>query len=213
MIYAEVLNTFSNIHNLSFIFYRRFKKKLSELVKMFKVKEIPLTNMMAFVIMAENFDKHSSYIKRVVSDALEDISSYGRQETLLIYLAIMRYFGDNGLPSSQCHSFIDDLGSANIKNTSTLLDNLSSQAKLFVVEISTEKAHNILEITHTPVAYQLLDKFTQFGTGFKKAKLKKYVQDLLYESKIMEKRFLKDDVHEAIRDLLGKNILSNNLPI
>jgi hypothetical protein len=166
--------------------------------------------MMAFVIMAENFNKDSNYIKRVVSDGLEDINIYGRQETLLIYLAIMRYFGDNGLPSSQCHSFIDVLGSANVKNTSTLLDTLSSQAKLFVVENSTEKAHNVLEISHTPVAYQLLDKFTQFGTGTHKKKLKNYVEKLLYEDKIMKKRFLMDDVHEAISGILGENLFFFN---
>jgi len=124
-----------------------------------------LTNMLAFVIMAENFDKHSSYIKRVVSEALEDIGNYGRQETLLVYLAIMKYFGDKGLPSSQCHSFIDDIGAANIKNTQSLMDTLCTQAKLFVVESTTEKSYKMLEISHEPVAYQLLDRFTEFGTS------------------------------------------------
>ncbi len=153
--------------------------------------------------MAENFDKYSKYVKKIVADALEDIKDHGNQETLLVYLAIMKYFGDKGLPSSHCHSFIDTIGCANIKNTLSVLDELCNQAKIFVVERSTDKSNKFLEISHEPVAYQIIEKFTGTGKG-KKAKLQKYFVDLLNEKKFMEKRFLLSEVHMDIKEILGK---------
>ncbi len=81
----------------------KLKGKLKQLEKSFREKEIPLENMLHFVIMAENFDIKSNYVKKVVNEALEDIGCYGMQEALLQYLAIMKYFGDKGLPSTHCH--------------------------------------------------------------------------------------------------------------
>ena len=81
----------------------KLKGKLKQLIKSFREKEIPLENMLHFVIMAENFDIKSNYVKKVVNEALEDIGDYGKQENLLQYLAIMKYFGDKGLPSTYCH--------------------------------------------------------------------------------------------------------------
>jgi hypothetical protein len=81
----------------------RLKGKLKQLEKSFREKDIPLKNMLHFVIMAENFDINSKYVKKVVNEALEDIGDYGKQEALLQYLAILKYFGDKGLPSSHCH--------------------------------------------------------------------------------------------------------------
>ena len=188
----------------SFSTFSRFKKKLKELEQFFKVREIPLTNMLSFVIMAENFNKNSNYIKRVISEALEDMGSFGKQEKLLIYLAIMRYFGDTGLPSSHCHFFIDNLGAANIKNTLTLMDTLCSQAKLFVVERTTEFSIKVLEISHEPVAFQLLEKYTQIGSGSRRAKLSDEVMALLREKKIMGKRFASEFVHSSLRKILSK---------
>lgn len=78
---------------------KRFQNKLKQL----KETDIPLKNMLHFVIMAENFNKNSNYVKKVVTEALEDIGEYGKQETLLQYLAIMKYFGDKGIPSTHCH--------------------------------------------------------------------------------------------------------------
>lgn len=81
----------------------RLKSKLKQLEKRFREKDIPLKNMLHFVIMAENFNINSNYVKKVVTEALEDIGLYGKQETLLQYLAIMKYFGDKGIPSTHCH--------------------------------------------------------------------------------------------------------------
>jgi hypothetical protein len=158
--------------------------------------------MLAFVIMAENFNKHSEYIKKLVADALKDIGNYGKQKTLLLYLAIMKYYGDKGLPSSHCHSFIDDIGCANIKNTLTLMEALSNPAKIFVVERNTETSHKILEVSHEPVAFQLLEKFTQFSSK-NTDQLKKTVIELMNEQVIMEKRIFRIEVHSDIREILG----------
>ena len=81
----------------------RLKGKLKQLEKTFRENDIPLKNMLHFVILAENFDINSKYVRKVVDDALEDISDYGKLETLLHYLAILKFFGDKGLPSSYCH--------------------------------------------------------------------------------------------------------------
>ena len=53
--------------------------------KLFAVKQIPLTSMLSFVIMAENFNNDSPYIKKIVLEALVDIGDYGqKQERLLV---------------------------------------------------------------------------------------------------------------------------------
>ena len=81
----------------------RFKSKLRQLREKFEEKDIPLKNMLHFVIMAENYNLKSSYVKKIVNEALEDIGNYGKQQDLLQYLAIMKYYGDKGLPSTHCH--------------------------------------------------------------------------------------------------------------
>ena len=52
--------------------------------KLFAVKQIPLTSMLSFVIMAENFNNDSPYIKKIVSQALVDIDNHGQKQKKLL---------------------------------------------------------------------------------------------------------------------------------
>jgi hypothetical protein len=180
------------------------KHKLRTLEK--EHEDMPLTNMLAFVMMVAKFDKTSKYIGRVVCEALAGIDIYGRQKQLLTYLAIMKHFGDTGLPSSHCHYFIDELASSNIKNNMTLMETLCSQARLFTVERSTDMGYKILEISHEPVAYQLLFQLTKFSSERNRKELAKQAEGLILEEKILKRRFLKDQVQTSIRDLLSKQL-------
>ena len=114
----------------------------------------------------------------------------------------MKYFGDDGLPSGHCHSFIDEIGNANIKNTITVMEQLCCQAKIFVCQSTNIYENKMLHISHEPVAYQLLDILTELGSK-NKTTLKKKFCDLIHEKTIMEKKFLKFHVHKGIKQILG----------
>ena len=115
----------------------------------------------------------------------------------------MKYFGDDGLPSGHCHSFIDEIGNANIKNTMTVMELLCSQAKIFICQSENMYANKMLHISHEPVAYQLVDILTGFGST-NKIVLKRTFCELIHEKTIMEKNFLKSEVHKGIKQILGK---------
>ena len=85
-----------------------------------------------------------------------------------------------------------------------------SPAKFFVCERTTEKSHKILEITHEPVAYQLLEKF--FKINANKHDLKEKITELLKEP-FMEIRFLKQELHYDMKDVLGKGIGGRGIPL
>ena len=72
--------------------FRRFEIKLDVLKKFFKVQEIPLTNMLAFVIMVEQFNKESNYINMIVTEALKDIELFGKQKTLLVIIKLIEQY-------------------------------------------------------------------------------------------------------------------------
>jgi hypothetical protein len=77
----------------------------------------------------------------------------------------------------------------------------SSPAKFFVCERMTEKNFKILEITHEPVAFQLLEKFFKLSVS-KKPLFEKF-SELLKEN-FIENRFLKQELHTDIREVLGQ---------
>ena len=83
------------------------------------------------------------------------------------------------------------------------MDCLCIQAKLFVCERETERGHRKLEISHEPVAYQLLKKLNFLGSDGHKV-LEKTVVQLIDEKRFMSARFLKSEVHMIIREILGK---------
>ncbi len=76
----------------------------------------------------------------------------------------------------------------------------SSPAKFFVCEKMTEHSFKILEITHEPVAFQLLEKFFKFSVA-KKSLYEKVVEFL--KEDFIGNRFLKQEVHTDIREILG----------
>ena len=101
--------------------------------------------------------------------------------------------------------FIDEIGYHNINNTARLMEILeASPAKFFVCERTTDKSYQILEITHEPVAYQLLERFFNISTST--AGLYEKFKNLLVEP-LMEIRFLKQELHSDIREVLGERSL------
>ena len=76
----------------------------------------------------------------------------------------------------------------------------SSPAKFFVCEKMTENSFKVLEITHEPVAFQLLEKFLKFSVA-KKSLYEKVVEFL--KEDFIGNRFLKQEVHKDIREILG----------
>lgn len=77
----------------------------------------------------------------------------------------------------------------------------ASPAKFFVCERTTNMSHQILEISHEPVAYQLLEKFFNISTTTNN--LFEKFKDLLKEP-FMGIRFLKQELHSDIREVLGE---------
>jgi len=168
--------------------------------------DVPLQSMLHFVIMTKKFDMNSKYVKDVVDNALEDIGNYGNLEKLLIYLSIMKYFGGKGMPSSHCHRMIDELSALSIENKQSLMDYiLTTPAKFFVCEVVSEKSIKTLEITHEPVAYHLLQKFTNFSVSVNP--LYERIMDLLGDNIIINHNFARPEVHKCIRETLGNFLL------
>ena len=77
----------------------------------------------------------------------------------------------------------------------------ASPAKFFVCERTTDMSYQFLEITHEPVAYQLLEKFFNISSTMKD--LFEKFKDLLTEP-LMGIRFLKQELHSDIRAVLGE---------
>ena len=77
----------------------------------------------------------------------------------------------------------------------------SSPAKFFVCEQTTERGYKILEITHEPVAYQLLEKFFKISMPNKQDLYEKIVEML--KEPFLDNAFLKQELHYAIKEVLG----------
>ena len=78
---------------------RLFQSRLNILIEKCNCN---VEDMLSFVIMAENFDENSPYVKKVVQDALMDVHLYSKQKDLLLYLAILKWYGNFGLPFKHC---------------------------------------------------------------------------------------------------------------
>ncbi len=81
----------------------RFSSKLEEL----KDKRESVDDLLAFILIANEFDENSDYVKGVVNNTLLQMKdAYPRQRKLLQYLSVLRYFGNSSLPHKHCVSFV-----------------------------------------------------------------------------------------------------------
>jgi len=143
-----------------------FSNRLKFLVE---EKTCKVEDMLSFVIMAENFDEQSAYVKKTVEAALKGIQRYPEQKQLLLYLALLKWYGNSGLPAKHCESYIFPQ-LVSIASQTNFLERLCRQVKLFVNEYKNEYTRGTcpfktIEVTHSPVAFQviihLINPFTE----------------------------------------------------
>ncbi len=99
-------------------------------------------DMLSFVIMAENFDKDSGYVRKLVGSALMDMREiYPQQRKVLLYLSILKYFGNAHLPVHHCKKLAFAFGDGTFKCKSdnpaakelaTMWRDFSPQAEMFI---------------------------------------------------------------------------------
>ncbi len=97
----------------------REKKTFEARLEYLKSKHFQPQDMLSFVIMAENFDEESDYVKRLVHNALTHMELiYSNQMRVLLYLSILKYFGNAHLPVHHCKKLAFPFGlDASVKST------------------------------------------------------------------------------------------------
>ena len=70
--------------------YDEEKAKFAEILHELEVKDIAMETVLCFVIMANNFDESSEYVRRVVAKSLDGIEIYPKPRQLLTFL-VMKY--------------------------------------------------------------------------------------------------------------------------
>jgi hypothetical protein len=160
----------------------------------------PLEDILSFVIMAENFNQESKYIKKVVETALSEIDLHPDQRQLLMYLSLLKWFINAGLPVQLCQVLIFGY-LENSGDKRTLLDKLCCQLKFFVVtrdrNLRGTAPFKFLEICHKPVAFQVLKQLISF-----EEKLPNYISELIKEKVFSSERFMANEVSITFRKLL-----------
>ena len=185
-------------------------------------------DMLSFVIMAENFKDDSDYVRKVVENALYDMKKvYSRQADLLLYLSVLKYFGDMHLPAIHCRkiafpllsdSTIRDLRgkTINIEDCDMAvrdLQDFSPQAKLFLKENSDTSGgarfalfYHSLEIAHRPVAFQVYSSLLPHEED-----LANVVTKLLSEKGLTDRSQAREFVLMTLRKLLCKRQIIANV--
>jgi len=136
----------------------RFHEKLSELQE----TNIEPAKMVEFVVMACDF-KDSVYVRRVVSDTLKNIHIFSNQESMLLYLSVLKYFANLCLPADVCQSLKDNQTNFEKKLApKRVLSGLCQPAKVFLSQrnsaIKVKKGNFkflAIEVSHVPLAEAL----------------------------------------------------------
>ncbi len=173
-----------------------FANRLRLLEKTCKVED-----MLSFVIMAENFNEESEYVKTTVESALKGIKRHPKERQLLLYLALLKWYGNSGLPVKHCEAFVFP-PLATLSAQTSFLDRLCRQVKLFVNEYQNEHIRGTcpfrtVEVTHSPVAFQvirhLITPFTE---------LPNVVSEMIQEHVFASEDFMSKEISIIFRKLL-----------
>ena len=185
------------------------EKKLFQARLQILNKEVDIKDMLSFVIFAEDFNMNSTYVKRVVQETLLDMGSlYPDQQTLLLYLALLKHFGNLQLPKKHCELLSFKSASLFSKIEKKSIGDIIHHYKTFspqVVAFTRETKEFIqsglgsfLEISHAPVAYHLFQELS------KSTSLSGIVKNMMGEKALVEERFFQDLVHSTFVELLTK---------
>ena len=152
---------------------RREKDSFKSKLQLLKKNKFSPDDMISFVIMAEDFNENSEYVKRVVKNNLRNV--HPRQEKLLMVLAVYKYFADANLSHSLCDDYLGH-------SKTPLQDRICCQLKPLVEsKVCFEEGYgnySILNVTHRPVARQILNFLYERKTASEQSIL----MDFLVES-------------------------------
>ena len=71
------------------------KAEFAERLQELEDKDIPMETVLTFVIMANNFDESSEYVRKVVGKSLDGIDLYPKARQLLTFLVISNYINQD----------------------------------------------------------------------------------------------------------------------
>ena len=172
--------------------------------------DVDIKDMLSFVIVAEDFNTNSEYVKRVVQGILLDMGRmYPDQQTLLLFLSVLKFFGNVGLPRKHCElvafkglSKVSQIRKKDLGDVTKKFRSFCPQLVYFTRETTRSyyksPSCKYKEINHVPVAFQL---FTELSRG---TDLSMTVKRLVSEKTLTKERFLQDDIHGILVDLLTK---------
>ena len=159
-----------------------FKERLGEITDKLPPEE--LVNVLAFVIMANNFDKQSDYVEKVVSEALSDIEIHRTDAKLLLYLAILSVYGNSScmiLPIKQCRRLVGRCEANSSQANRPFLKTLCPEAKLFLIQVEDERFELGIRISHVIIGLYVLKRLAES----KQKRLSGIVTNLLHETVIV----------------------------
>jgi hypothetical protein len=190
-----------------------FSEKLSGFKK---IKSFQPAKMLEFMIMAHDF-KDNDYVKSVVSDTLSNTAkNHSLQATLLLYLSMLKCYVQLSLPAAVCHSLMDNQTKFDYISQTipppNVLSKMCQEAQMFISEkdrkftcrtgLRTKMKFKVLEVTHEPVARQIL---IYLSSTLAKEKVSKVLLDFLCEPAIMSgDRSFEEMLHCDVRKLLGE---------
>ena len=148
--------------------------------------------MLSFVIMSEDFDEDSKYVKRVAKNNLKDV--HPQQEKLLMVLSIYKYFADGNLFHFLCEDYLGH-------SKTPLEERICFQLKPFVESkwCCEEGFGNypVLQVTHRPVAKQILTFLCEQNDTSEQKILMEFFDDMA-----VQKVFFRPKTYGDIKTLL-----------
>ena len=162
------------------------KKKFTAKLELLKSLSLTPVDMLSFVIMAHN-NEESEYVKNTVKNNLKGILQR-KQEKLINILSIYKVFSDGNLSKS----FVDQyLGHSKADVMKRLCANITPFIEEKMCSEEGFGNYSVLQITHAPVANQVLKYFNHSEKQTVQATLIEFLDEvgkvnLFYRTKMYE---------------------------